>query len=155
MGTEIERKYIISPDWEPETKGDEIAQGYLADDPMRTVRVRIRAGKGYLTVKGATCGIGRAEFEYEVPLKDAREMLAMCDTRVEKVRYLVPYQGHTWEADIFHGANEGLRMAEVELSSEDEEAALPPWVTRDVTGDARYYNAQLAKNPFSAWKNHD
>ena len=156
MGLEIERKFLVKHSWCPKSPGDEIAQGYLSSVPERTVRVRIRGGRGYLTVKGKNGGADaarRAEFEYEIPVADARVMLALAEPGViEKVRHVEPAaDGHAWEIDVFHGANEGLLVAEVELGAEDEPFARPAWLGAEVTGDARYYNSSLAKHPFSEW----
>ena len=157
MGVEIERKFLVKPSWQPQSAGDEIAQGYLSSVPERTVRVRIRGTKGYLTVKGKNGGADaakRAEFEYEIPITDAKAMLALCEPGVcEKVRYLVPASdGHTWEVDVFHKRNEGLVVAEVELGAEDEPFERPAWLGAEVTGDERYYNSSLARHPFCEWK---
>ena len=146
MGVEIERKFTVRADFCPQGAGTEMAQGYLSRDPQRTVRVRLAGGRGYLTVKGETRGMVRAEYEYEIPLADARSLLELCGShRLSKVRHLVPYQGHTWEVDIFTGRHEGLVLAEIELSSIGEQYDLPPWVGEEVTGDPRYYNAMLAR----------
>ena len=111
-----------------------------------------RAIQGFLTIKGETCGATRSEYEYEIPAEEARELLALCDTPlVEKTRYVEMFCGKRWEVDIFHGANEGLRVAEIELAAEAEEFALPEWVGDEVTGERRYYNAALIAHPYSAW----
>ena len=146
MGVEIERKFRVRAGWRPDGAGEEIAQGYLSSVPERTVRVRLRGGRGYLTVKGKNGGADaarRAEFEYEIPAADARALLALAEPGViEKERFLVPAaDGHTWEVDIFHGENEGLVVAEIELGAEDEPFARPDWLADEVTGDARYYNS--------------
>lgn len=152
MGVEIERKFRVREDFQPRGTGTRIVQGYLSRDPARTVRVRIAGDRAYLTVKGETHGARRSEFEYEIPAADARAMLALCaPPLVEKTRRRVPYAGHTWEVDVFHGANEGLRVAEVELRDEAEDVTLPPWVTVEVTGEKRYYNASLIAHPFTLW----
>ena len=153
MGLEIERKFLVKEGWQPKSAGSRIAQGYLSSDPARTVRVRVRDDRGYLTVKGKNEGICRAEFEYEVPLADAEAMLALC-TRpiIEKRRYVEEYEGFLWEVDSFEGENAGLRVAEIELSAEDAAFPLPPWAGAEVSGDARYYNAQLVRSPYCTWK---
>lgn len=160
MGVEIERKFRVREDWQPDGTGEAIAQGYLSSVPERTVRVRLRGERGYLTVKGKNGGedaARRAEFEYEIPAADARAMLALAEPGViEKTRYLVPAaDGHTWEVDVFHGENEGLVVAEVELGAEDEVFARPAWLAAEVTGDARYYNSSLARRPYRLWEAHD
>ena len=156
MGVEIERKFRVLPSWRPQAEGEAIAQGYLSSVPERTVRVRIRGAKGFLTVKGKNGGVDaarRAEFEYEIPLADARAMLALCEPGViEKVRHVEPApDGHAWEIDVFHGANEGLVVAEIELDAEDEPFVRPAWLGEEVTEDARYYNSSLAKCPYKKW----
>lgn len=152
MGVEIERKFRVREDFRPQGAGTEIAQGYLCADPARTVRVRIAGTRGYLTVKGVTHGARRAEFEYEIPIADARELLALCPRPiVEKTRYRVPFAGHVFEVDVFHGASAGLVVAEVELADAAEEVAPPPWATVEVTGEKRYYNAVLISHPYELW----
>ena len=152
MGVEIERKFKAKEHFRPTGVGIEMAQGYLSRDPRRTVRIRIAGIQGFLTIKGETCGATRSEYEYEIPAEEARELLALCDTPlVEKTRYVEMFCGKRWEVDIFHGANEGLRVAEIELAAEVEEFALPEWVGDEVTGARRYYNAALIAHPYSAW----
>ncbi len=152
MGVEIERKFKVKEHFRPTGVGIEMAQGYLSCDPRRTVRIRIAGIQGFLTIKGETCGATRSEYEYEIPAEEARELLALCDTPlVEKTRYVEMFCGKRWEVDIFHGANEGLRVAEIELAAEAEEFALPEWVGDEVTGERRYYNAALIAHPYSAW----
>ena len=152
MATEIERKFLVEGDFLSEaTSKTRIVQGYICSEKGRTVRVRIRDDKGYLTVKGAasSSGLSRYEFEREVPLEDAEQMLRLCEQEsINKERYLVPYKGHTWEVDVFHGANEGLILAEIELSREDEPFERPSWLGKEVTGDRRYYNSVLTRTPF-------
>ena len=116
--------------------------------------MRTRDDKGYLTIKGQSdkAGLSRNEWEWEIPIEEARELLQYSNGTIEKSRYLVPCKGHTFEVDCFYGQNEGLVMAEVELSDEDEEFARPDWLGEEVTGDRRYYNSQLLKNPFTKWK---
>ena len=151
MATEIERKFLVEGDFLSEaTSKTRIVQGYICSDKGRTVRVRIRDDKGYLTVKGAasSSGLSRYEFEREVPLEDAEQMLRLCEQEsINKERYLVPYKGHTWEVDVFHGHNEGLILAEIELSREDEPFERPSWLGKEVTGDRRYYNSVLTRTP--------
>ncbi len=151
MGIEIERKYLVTgtpPAGEPST----IVQGYLSLDPERTVRVRIRADRAYITVKGISVGAARAEFEYPIPVDDARAMLALAvGSIVEKVRHRIPVGEHIWEVDVFAGANAGLVVAEIELASEDAPFERPGWIGAEVTSDHRYMNARLARTPFSSW----
>ncbi len=152
MGQEIERKFLVQPGWKPDGEGSRIAQGYLSSVPERTVRVRVRGRKGYLTVKGKNAGIQRAEFEYEIPLADAEAMLALCEQPlIEKTRYLIPQGELCWEVDVFEGDNAGLTVAEIELPSEDTSFARPEWLGEEVSGDLRYYNSSLIRHPFRAW----
>lgn len=153
MGQEIERKFLVTGDgWREGAEGALYRQGYLAKDAERTVRVRIAGDQAYLTIKGRTTGTSRAEYEYEIPLKDAEELLRMCDgPLVEKTRHKVKHAGHTWEVDVFHGDNDGLIMAEVELESEDDEVEMPEWAGKEVSDDARYYNSSLSKKPYKTW----
>lgn len=149
---EIERKYLVTGDgWNNGTPGLRMIQGYLSMDPDRSVRVRLAGDEAWITVKGRTHGISRPEFEYPVPTADAREMLAMCiPSLIEKTRHRIECGGHLWEVDVFHGANDGLVLAEVELADEMTRPDLPPWVGEEVSHDARYYNLSLAKRPFRA-----
>lgn len=154
MGIEIERKFLVTGDgWRDQVSArTRFSQGYLSRDPARTVRVRIAGEAAFLTIKGATQGATRAEFEYEVPLADAQQLLALCDGPVvEKVRHLCPHEGMTWEVDEFLGANAGLVVAEIELVSETQAFAHPAWLGDEVTGDGRYVNANLAVRPFKSW----
>ena len=154
MGLEIERKFlVIGTAWQVLAAGVLTRQGYLSSAAERTVRVRIAGDQGFLTVKGKSRGLSRAEFEYAIPVEDAAAMLdRLCEKPlIEKTRYRVPFGAHTWEVDEFHGANAGLVVAEVELASADEEPALPPWVGREVSQDARYFSANLVKRPFTTW----
>ena len=154
MGLEIERKFLVTGTaWRVLAAGVLTRQGYLSSAAERTVRVRIAGDQGFLTVKGKSRGLSRAEFEYAIPVEDAAAMLdGLCEKPlIEKTRYLVPFGAHTWEVDEFHGANAGLVVAEVELASADDEPALPPWVGREVSLDPRYFNANLVKSPFTTW----
>ena len=155
MAQETERKFLLAGDFRPYAVEEiPITQGYLCTDPERTVRVRMRGGVAYLTIKSAPDerGWSRYEFEQQIPAADARELLGMCvGNRIEKVRHIVPYGGQTWEVDVFSGVNEGLVVAEVELRDENEPIRLPEWVGREVTGDARYYNSALSIRPYKEW----
>lgn len=154
MGMEIERKFLIDRSkWQPAGPGINIRQGYIMAEADRTVRVRTKGEKGYLTIKGATQGISRLEMDYEIPYKDAEKLLdEVCLTPlIEKTRYVEEHLGHTWEIDVFYGDNAGLIVAEIELSSVDETIDLPDWITREVSDDKRYYNACLIKHPFKNW----
>lgn len=155
MATEIERKFIVKGDFSKEVcDSQRIVQGYICSQPGRTVRIRIRGEKGFLTIKGPSDdkGLSRYEFEQEIPLPDAEQLLTLCEPGViDKVRHLVRAGKHTWEVDVFHGANEGLVMAEIELASEDEPFEKPDWIGEEVSGDRRYYNSMLTKEPYSQW----
>lgn len=154
MGVEIERKFLIDKNsLGPLSNGYQIKQGYIQTIDLTTVRVRIRDEEAFLTLKSKNQGTSRLEFEYPIPLKDANEMLSkFCHSaRVEKTRYLISHQGHTWEIDVFEGENKGLVVAEIELQSEDETFILPKWVKEEVSNDARYYNANLIEYPYSQW----
>lgn len=155
MATEIERKFLVKGDFSKEViSSQRIVQGYICSQPGRTVRVRIHGEKGFLTIKGPSDdkGLSRYEFEQEIPLVDAEQLLKLCEPgAIDKVRHLVPIGQHVWEVDVFHGANEGLVMAEIELSSEDEPFEKPAWLGEEVSGDRRYYNSMLTKAPYSQW----
>ena len=154
MAKEIERKFLIKRElWQPQRPGVEIRQGYLSLDPERTVRVRTIGAKGYLTIKGKNQGISRTELEYEIPYEEASQMLEeLClHPLVEKTRYLEQHGQQLWEIDIFAGDNEGLAVAEAELSSEDTALVLPIWIDREVSGEARYYNSSLTRLPYKNW----
>lgn len=154
MGVETERKFLISGDaWRSLGVPVPYAQGYLARGNGVTVRIRIAGEKAFFTVKGPVEGISRPEFEYPIPVADAREMLGLCkDPVIEKTRTRVPHASHVWEIDEFGGPNRGLMVAEVELSSPDEQVLLPEWIGPEVTGDSRYYNSNLAVHPYRDWK---
>ena len=153
---EIERKFLVTDDSYRSlaVSHSEILQGYICSGHGHTVRVRTRGDKGYLTIKGpSTDGISRFEWEKEITLADARELFTLChDGRIEKTRYLVPNGKHTIEVDEFHGENEGLVFAEIELGAVDEPFERPPFLGAEVTGDPHYYNAYISKHPYSTWK---
>ncbi|MCI7612947.1 MAG: CYTH domain-containing protein [Selenomonadaceae bacterium] len=154
MAKEIERKFLIKKElWQPKGEGISIRQGYLSLEPERTVRVRLKGERGFLTIKGKNHGISRTEMEYEIPAGDAAQLLdEMCmRPLVEKVRYTESYQGQQWEIDIFAGDNAGLAVAEAELASEDAALSLPDWAGQEVSGEARYYNSSLIQNPYKNW----
>ncbi len=154
MAQEIERKFLVSSDaWRELASGTNYRQGYLSTVKERTVRVRTIDDKGYLTIKGITVGATRAEYEYEIPADEANELLDnLCERPlIEKTRYKIPHGGLTWEVDEFAGDNQGLIVAEVELTDEDQEVALPDWAGEEVTGDPRYFNSNLIANPYSTW----
>ncbi|CAM3652680.1 hypothetical protein FSS13T_24630 [Flavobacterium saliperosum S13] len=153
---EIERKFLVlSDDFKSRaaTK-NRIVQGYLNSHPERTVRVRIKGEKGFLTIKGKgnESGTTRLEWEKEIALTDAEQLLPLCEKGIiDKIRYEVPVGKHTYEIDVFSGDNEGLIIAEIELSSEDEAFEKPIWVGNEVTGEENYYNAYLSNRPFNTW----
>lgn len=155
MGTEIERKFLLRDDrWrEQADEGTVYRQGYLVGAERASVRVRIEGKQARLNIKSATLGVRRLEYEYPLPLDEAEEMLSLlCEQPlIEKVRYRVPYAGHTWEVDVFEGDNAGLVVAEVELESEEAALALPPWAGREVSHEPRYYNVCLVRHPYKAW----
>ncbi|MFZ4115812.1 MAG: CYTH domain-containing protein [Chthoniobacterales bacterium] len=154
MGIEIERKFLVKNDtWRSEAVGIDYCQGYLSQKPEATVRVRTEGEKAFLTIKGRSEGISRPEFEYEIPPQEARELQRLCITPlVQKTRYHIPYEGIIWEVDEFHGENEGLIIAEIELDHPEERIPLPPWIGEEVSHDPRYYNSNLAVHPFTKWK---
>jgi len=148
MSIEIERKFLIKGDFSSQViKKEKIVQAYLMASPERTVRIRIIGDQAFLTIKGSSNanGFSHLEFEYPVPLEDAQKILELAQTgRIEKERNYVPFGNHLFEVDVFHGVHEGLILAELELSSEDETFEKPDWIGEEVTGDERYYNAWLA-----------
>lgn len=152
MGIEIERKFLVSGDgWRIGTPSL-FRQAYLSLDAERTVRLRLADDTAYLTVKGKTSGISRAEFEYEIPMADAIEMFELCEKpHIEKKRWRVSQGDLTWEIDEFFGDNAGLIVAEIELDSEDQAFDKPAWVAHEVTGDHRYANSSLIRKPFTSW----
>jgi adenylate cyclase len=153
MPIEIERKFLVIGDrWRTLGTPIRYCQGYLAASEKRTVRVRVAGSHAYLTIKGTTVGIARAEYEYEIPLQDAEEMLELCDRPlISKTRTQISWQGLIWEVDEFFEENQGLVLAEVELKNENQVIDRPDWIGQEVSDDPRYYNANLAKHPFTQW----
>ena len=153
---EIERKFLVAGDFRGEVSGaSHIVQGYLSSARGRTVRVRLRDDRGWITVKGPARGLTRIEWEKEIPAEEAQLLLSLCEPGViDKTRHLVPSADgkHTWEVDEFHGDNAGLLVAEIELASEDDAFPRPAWLGEEVTGDRRYYNSSLTKHPYKDWK---
>ena len=146
MEIEIERKFAVKKNWQPQGEGERIAQGYLTDDENKTVRVRLKGGRGFLTIKGKTQNISRQEFEYEIPAADAEKLLILCGEKVlAKRRYVC-------EIDVFEGANAPLVMAEIELPSEETVFIRPDWLGEELSFDKRYFNSYLAKVPYGSWK---
>jgi len=155
MGIEIERKFTLkNSNWRQQVQRSErYVQGYLAGNARSSVRVRIAGNKANLNIKSATLGVFRHEYEYEIPLADAEEMLTtLCETPIiDKVRHFIEFENKTWEIDEFNGENKGLIIAEVELNKENEVITLPDWVDEEVSHDPKYYNVSLVKNPFCNW----
>lgn len=155
MAQEIERKFLVSGEFKSlAVKETRITQGYLSSVPERTVRVRIKGEKGFITIKGigSASGASRYEWEKEIPVSEIEELLKICEPGViDKTRFLVKAGPHTYEVDEFYGENEGLVVAEIELSSEEEGFEKPEWLGEEVTGDVKYYNSMLMKNPFIKW----
>jgi len=152
MPTEIERKFLVTGTEWRQAFSVPIRQGYLCRDKGRTIRVRLAGGKAFITIKGITKGISRPEFEYEIPPADTEQLLKLCDGPIiEKIRHIVNYKGSKWEVDEFLGENAGLIVAEIELEKEDQPFERPDWLGREVTGDPRYANSNLASNPYSTW----
>lgn len=155
MGTEIEHKFLLRDErWRQQTtRSVRMRQGYLTSDERCSVRVRVAGDHGFLNVKSGTLGIQRSEYEYPIPLAEAEEILdTLCEKPVlEKTRHYVPVGEHCWEVDEFAGANAGLIVAEVELSRPDEPFERPDWAGEDVSGDPRYYNSRLARQPYTTW----
>ncbi|HRI46127.1 MAG TPA: CYTH domain-containing protein [Ignavibacteriaceae bacterium] len=155
MSKEIERKFLVTGEFKSlATKSTRITQGYLSSVPERTVRVRVKGDKGFITIKGIgnDSGATRFEWEKEIPTQEAEDLMKICEPGViDKTRYLVVSGEHTFEVDEFYGENEGLTVAELELSSEDERFEKPSWLGEEVTGDVKYYNSMLMKNPFTKW----
>lgn len=158
MAQEIERKFLVAGDYKSEAYASvRITQGYLSRVPERVVRVRIKGDKGFITIKGTTndTGLSRFEWEKEIPLADAQSLLKLAEPGViDKTRHLIKNTDgrHIWEVDEFHGDNEGLIMAEIELESENDLFDKPSWLGKEVTGDKRYYNAYLSEKPYRLWK---
>lgn len=152
MAIEIERKFLVVNDAWRSAPAVYFCQGYLNRNSERTVRVRIAGTDGYLTIKGVSNGASRAEFEYDIPVADAKELLHMCDgPLIEKYRRKITHEGMLWEVDEFLGDNEGLVVAEIELVSEEQLFAKPDWVGVEVTADTRYYNSNLSMMPYKRW----
>ena len=156
MATEIERKFLVDDEkWStlPKAAGIHYRQGYIIKDQLKTIRIRIAGAVGFITIKGKTTGISRAEYEYAIPLADAEEMLdRFCGEVVKKIRYRVNYAGKIWEVDEFMDHNEGLIVAEIELKTESDAFEIPDWIAQEVTGDERYYNSNLSVNPYKTWQ---
>lgn len=157
MATEIERKFLLKDDSWKNLAGEGIkySQGYLVGSKHASVRVRIQGKKSFLNIKSATIDITRQEYEYEIPLADAMEMLeTLCEKPlISKTRYHLKHENHVWEIDVFDGENNGLVVAEIELTDKDDVFSKPKWLGNEVSDDARYYNTCLVKHPFKKWSN--
>ena len=155
MGVEIERKFLVDHEkWRQVIKptGTHYRQGYLLNDDERTIRVRVTDQQGFITLKGATTGITRKEYEYKIPVEDGNELLdSFALSEIEKIRYRIEFGDKLWEVDEFLGDNEGLIMAEIELKNETEKFEKPGWATKEVSDDERYYNSNLSTHPFKKW----
>jgi len=154
MPLEIERKFLLkNDDWKTQAHDRQpYCQGYLLSDGKRTLRIRTAGEKGFITIKGKAKGLARPEFEYEIPLEEARELLKLCDPPlIVKTRFFVQHAEHLWEIDVFEGDNAGLIVAEIELQEEEEIFARPAWLGEEVTDDRRYSNASLSRNPWKIW----
>lgn len=154
MAIEIERKFLVKNIPENKIKySHRIRQGYIVSDKDRAIRIRQKSDDYFITIKGNKTGISRFEFEYPIPKTDAKELFNnFCGSGlIEKTRHYIENDGHTWELDVFHGENEGLVVAEIELGSEQETFSLPKWISNEVTSDKKYYNMNLIKNPFKDW----
>ena len=155
MAREIEKKFLVSGEFKAHASSEmRITQGYLSSIPERTVRVRVKGDKGFITIKGIgnKSGASRYEWEKEIPVSEVKELLEICEPGViDKTRYVVNFGGLSFEVDEFYGDNEGLTVAEVELESEDQSFEKPEWLGEEVTGDVKYYNSMLMKNPYKNW----
>lgn len=157
MATEIERKFLVKTElWTRPERGTRFVQGYLVTSGRSSVRVRIAEDHAFITIKGRTVGISRSEFEYEIPVGEAEELLALSETPlIDKIRYLVEHEGHTFEVDVFAGENAGLVVAEIELASEAESFTRPSWLGREVSFDRRFANSSLARVPYGRWSEQE
>ena len=155
MKLEIERKFLVNGNFkEQAVKSQIIKQAFLSDDPKRTVRIRLKDNKGFITIKGESdkAGISRLEFEKEIDFVDAVELLEICKGHIiEKVRYIVPFKGHIFEVDEFEKENKGLVLAEIELKTQHENFEIPEWLSTEVTGNIKYYNSYLSETPYKTW----
>jgi CYTH domain-containing protein len=155
MGLEIERKFLVNKEkWDQVIKARKslYRQGYIVSDPGKTIRVRLTDKDAFLTIKGLTVGASRPEFEYNIPVEEAQQLLdTFCDSIVSKIRYFIPHGNHLWEVDEFLEDNEGLIVAEIELKAENESFSLPDWVGVEVTSEKKYSNSNLAAKPFKSW----
>jgi adenylate cyclase len=158
MGIEIERKFLVNKEkWSKVVKEEKslFRQGYIVSDPEKTIRVRLTDSAGYITIKGLSVGASRAEYEYAIPKDDAQQLLDnFCASELSKIRYFITHDDKLWEVDEFLGNNEGLIVAEIELTAENESFSLPDWVESEVTSDKKYSNSNLAINPYKNWNGY-
>jgi CYTH domain-containing protein len=158
MGIEIERKFLVKKEkWDQVIKEEKsfLRQGYIVSDPEKTIRVRLAETEGYLTIKGLTIGASRPEYEYAIPKEDAQQLLDnFCDSEISKIRYFITHGNKLWEVDEFLGENEGLIVAEIELTDENEPFSLPDWVDIEVTSEKKYSNSNLAISPYKNWNGY-
>ena len=154
MGKEIERKFLVDQSTLPsDINGTEYSQSYISINESGVVRVRIKEETAVLTIKSGGLGLSRDEFEYEIPLEDAKALQNLFNNEIiYKTRYNIIYKGKKWEVDQFHKQNKGLWIAEIELESEEESFDVPEWVLEEVTGDEKYYNSNLSKHPYNSWQ---
>ena len=153
MGVEIERKLLVDTSlWSPNNQGTEYIQGYILNEPGKCVRIRIAGEYGFLTIKAGTNSLKREEYEYGIPINDARNMIKLCENNlISKIRHVEEYDGNKWEIDVFKGDNEGLVMAEIELNEENQQFSKPSWLLEEVTDNPRYINSNLIYYPFNQW----
>ncbi len=154
MGVEIERKFLLkNSDWKKQVDTViHIQQGYLCSDKEKTVRIRVSGKRAWITIKGESIGMSRAEFEYDIPFEEGSSLIGLCEKPIiDKKRYIIKTNEVIWEIDEFAGLNSGLTIAEVELENEEKTFDLPEWLGKEVTGDPKYYNSSLIKNPFTKW----
>ncbi len=156
MAQEIERKYLVHLNqWQAvsKPKGEYYRQGYILTEDAKTIRIRLTDNEAFLTIKGLSIGMSRAEYEYPIPRQDAQEMFEhFVVSELSKIRYKIKHGEHLWEIDEFFGDNEGLIVAEIELSDEAETFELPDWIAQEVTGEQQYYNSNLTIRPYRHWK---
>ena len=152
MATEIERKYLVNEAiLNLPKEGNRIVQGYLWSEKEKSMRIRITQNKGFLTIKTGSNPLSRLEYEYEIPMADAEELLGQCDKKIDKTRFIIELGGMNWEVDVFEGENKGLIIAEIELDTEDQKFEKPKWLGMEVTQDKRYLNVNLINQPYSLW----
>lgn len=157
MAQEIERKFLLDdPNWRPDVEGERYIQAYLCESESLVTRVRLKQDAALLTLKSNTAGIRRNEFEYAIPYQDGQQLVELCTgAPIIKTRYKIPFDGKSWEVDVFDGDNKGLVIAEIELADEKETFATPAWLGKEVTDDPKFYNKNLTLYPFARWTAKD